>query len=85
MASPVPDDVRRVYRGAWWALVLRGLMSLAVGVFVFARPLDSIAAFALLVLPVTLAAIMGLIAAFGIVSGVTLIVGAFTLRSLVQA
>jgi uncharacterized membrane protein HdeD (DUF308 family) len=188
MASPLLDDLRRVYRGAWWALMLRGLLSLAVGIFILARPLDSIAAFALviawwalftgiveivhavqmravmthwwvmllgglvsvafgiasliyypvlsltfavvwaawwlmisgvlgiyvamrqkqlglpwgwtaalgvlgvvaaafalLVPPLTLAAIMGLIAAFGIVSGITLLMGAFTLRSLVHA
>src|SRR6266404_4646169 len=49
MATTVLDDVRRVYRGAWWALVLRGLLSVAIGVFVFVRPLDSIGAFALLI------------------------------------
>jgi len=49
MATTVIDDVRRVYRGAWWALVLRGLLSVAIGVFVFVKPLDSIAAFALVI------------------------------------
>ena len=49
MATTVLDDVRRVYRGAWLGLVLRGLLSLAIGVFVFVRPLDSIAAFALVI------------------------------------
>ena len=42
-------------------------------------------AFALFSPPVTLAAIMGLIAAFAIVAGVALLVGAFNLRSLVHA
>ena len=41
--------------------------------------------FALVVPPVTLAAIMAIIAAYAIVSGLALIVGAFRLRSLVQA
>ncbi len=49
MATTVLDDVRRVYRGAWWALALRGLLSVAIGIFVFVRPLESIAAFALLI------------------------------------
>ncbi|HTT67311.1 MAG TPA: DUF308 domain-containing protein [Gemmatimonadales bacterium] len=41
--------------------------------------------FALFVPPVTLAAIMAIIAAYAIVSGLALIVGAFRLRSLAQA
>ena len=41
--------------------------------------------FALLSPPVTLAAIMGLIAAFAIVAGVALLMGAFKLRSVVHA
>jgi uncharacterized membrane protein HdeD (DUF308 family) len=49
MSTPVLDDLRRVYRGAWWALVLRGVLSLAVGIFIFARPLESVAAFALVI------------------------------------
>ena len=40
--------------------------------------------FALLSPPVTLAAIMGLIAGFAIVAGVALLMGAFKLRSLVR-
>jgi uncharacterized membrane protein HdeD (DUF308 family) len=49
MATPVIDDIKRLYRMTWWALMVRGLLSLAVGVFVLARPLDSVAAFALLI------------------------------------
>jgi len=73
-----------VYNRTWWALLLRGLLALTVGVFIFARPLDSVAAFALVAPPVTLAAIMGLIAGFAIVAGVALLMGAFKLRSLVR-
>jgi uncharacterized membrane protein HdeD (DUF308 family) len=40
--------------------------------------------FALLAPPVTLAAIMGLIAGFAIASGVALVMGAFKLRSIVH-
>src|SRR6266446_6864364 len=30
MTSPMMDDVKRIYRLTWWALMLRGLLSLAV-------------------------------------------------------
>ena len=40
--------------------------------------------FALLSPPATLAAIMGLIAGFAVVSGIALIIGAFKLRSIVN-
>src|SRR5260221_198004 len=49
MTTPVLDDLKRVYNRAWWALLLRGLLALTVGVFIFARPLDSVAAFALVI------------------------------------
>ena len=39
MATPLLDDLKRLYRRTWWALVLRGMLALAVGVFVLARPL----------------------------------------------
>ena len=49
MPAAILDDLKRVYQRTWWALVLRGVLALAVGVFVFARPLDSVAAFALVI------------------------------------
>lgn len=49
MANPVLDDVKRLYHGTWWALVLRALLALAVGIFILVRPLESVAAFALVV------------------------------------
>ncbi|HEV2750173.1 MAG TPA: DUF308 domain-containing protein [Gemmatimonadales bacterium] len=49
MATHVMGDLKQMYRLTWWALMLRGLLSLAVGVFIFARPLDSVAAFALVI------------------------------------
>jgi len=49
MTTAVLEDLKRVYQRTWWALVLRGLLALAVGVFIFARPLDSVAAFALVI------------------------------------
>ena len=70
MATPVVEDVKRVYRMTWWALMLRGLFSIAVGVFILARPLDSVAAFALV------------IAFWALFAGVVEIVHAFQLRAL---
>jgi len=49
MATSVLDDLKRVYHRTWWALLLRGLLGLAVGVLIFVRPLDSVAAFALVI------------------------------------
>ena len=49
MTTAVLDDLKRVYNRAWWALLLRALLALAVGVFIFTRPLDSVAAFALVI------------------------------------
>jgi uncharacterized membrane protein HdeD (DUF308 family) len=69
MATPVLDDLKRLYHRTWWALVLRGLLALAVGVFIFARPLDSVAAFALV------------IAFWALFAGIVDIVHAIELRS----
>lgn len=49
MTATVLDDLKRVYHRTWWALVLRGVLAVAVGLFIFARPLDSVAAFALVI------------------------------------
>jgi uncharacterized membrane protein HdeD (DUF308 family) len=43
------DLIRATYRAAWWALVLRGILAIAVAVLIFWRPLDSIASFALVI------------------------------------
>jgi len=42
-------ELKRIYHRAWWALMLRGLLALAVGIFIFARPLESVAVFALVI------------------------------------
>src|SRR5438046_8376631 len=68
MATPMLDDLKRGYRLGWWALFLRGLVGLAVGVFILARPLDSVATFALV------------IAFWAIFNGLTTTVHAFELR-----
>ncbi len=49
MKPPIVTDLKRMYHLTWWALILRGLFALAVGIFIFVRPLDSVAAFALVV------------------------------------
>ena len=49
MATSVLNDLRAVYHRTWWALMLRGLLGLVVGIYIFARPLDSVAAFALVI------------------------------------
>lgn len=49
MATAVLDNLKRGYHRSWWALLLRALVSIAVGVFILARPLESVAAFALVI------------------------------------
>ena len=49
MATPVLDDINRAYRLAWWALLLRGVFAVSIGVFIWMKPLDSIAVFALVI------------------------------------
>jgi uncharacterized membrane protein HdeD (DUF308 family) len=63
------DTASSLYRHTWWSLVLRGLIALALGIFILARPLDSVAAFALV------------IAIWALVAGLTQIVYAIELRS----
>ena len=49
MTTSVLDDAKRVFHRAWWALLLRGLLGLAVGLLVLWRPMDSVAALALVI------------------------------------
>jgi uncharacterized membrane protein HdeD (DUF308 family) len=66
------DLIRSAYRTTWWALVLRGLLALALGILILVRPLESIATFALV------------IAIWALFSGIVQIVHAFRLRPMVQ-
>lgn len=68
-ATRALEQLRSEYRGAWWSLVLRGLLSVAVGALIIWRPVQSIAAIALL------------IAFWAFVEGIVGIVHAFDLRS----
>ena len=63
------DLLKSAYRRTWWSLVLRGILSTAVGVIILWRPAESTAAFALL------------IAIWALVSGTVQIVHAFDLRA----
>ena len=49
MTGTVLDDLHKVGQRLWWALLLRGLLALAVGILIIARPLESVAAFALVI------------------------------------
>ena len=45
----VTEEIKSAYQRTKWALVIRGLFSIAVGVLILARPLASVAAFALVI------------------------------------
>jgi uncharacterized membrane protein HdeD (DUF308 family) len=45
----ITDEIKTHYLRTKWALVIRGLFSIAVGVLILARPLASVAAFALVI------------------------------------
>jgi uncharacterized membrane protein HdeD (DUF308 family) len=62
------DLIQPVYRRTWWALVLRGLLGIASGAVILWRPLESVAALALV------------IAVWAIFSGSVQIVQALDLR-----
>jgi uncharacterized membrane protein HdeD (DUF308 family) len=67
----ITDDLKSVYNRGKWALVVRGLFGIALGIFIIARPLDSVAAFALV------------IAIWALGDGIIRMVHAFDLRSVV--
>lgn len=66
--TPIGEAARRV----WWTLVVRGLLGLAVGILILARPLASVAAFALV------------IALWAVMQGIVTVVHAFELRPFVK-
>jgi uncharacterized membrane protein HdeD (DUF308 family) len=63
------NQISNVVGRTWWALVIRGMLAIAVGIIIIARPLESVAAFALV------------IALWALMQGVVSIVHAFDLRS----
>lgn len=64
------DPIASAYRRTWWALVLRGLLGVALGAIILWRPIDAVAAFALV------------IAIWALFSGIVQIVHALELRQL---
>jgi len=64
----ISESVQKAFQHGWWALVIRGLLAIALGILILARPLDSVAAFALV------------IAIWAIFSGITEIVYSIDLR-----
>jgi len=63
------EALHQAYRRTWWALVIRGVLALALGIFILVKPLESVAAFALV------------IAIWALASGITEIVHSIDLRS----
>ena len=45
----IGDEIQKVYNQSKWALVLRGLLSLLVGIAILTRPMPSVAALALVI------------------------------------
>jgi uncharacterized membrane protein HdeD (DUF308 family) len=67
-ADMTMDLIQSAYRRAYWALVVRGLLGIAIGAAILWRPLESVAALALF------------IALWAIFGGIVQIVHAFDLR-----
>jgi uncharacterized membrane protein HdeD (DUF308 family) len=63
------EELKQSFHRTWWALIIRGLLAVALGVFILIKPLDSVAAFALLV------------AIWAIASGITEIVHGIEVQS----
>ena len=68
---PIANAIKSTYRRTMWALVLRGALGLAIGFLIFARPLGSVAALALV------------IALWALFDGGTNIARAFAIRKVV--
>src|ERR1700680_3681633 len=66
----IANDLKAVYSQTKWALLIRGLFSVMIGILIFARPLESVAALALV------------IALWSLFDGFVNIVRAFHLRSI---
>ncbi len=62
------DLIQSAYRRAWWSLVVRGMIGVVLGVCIIWRPIESVAAFAIV------------IAVWALVGGVVQIVHALELR-----
>src|SRR5215831_16991111 len=68
----IADGLRDRYHHAKWALLLRGLLGIAIAVLIFVRPFDSVAALALV------------IALWALFDGIVRVVHAFELRNVMS-
>ncbi len=66
------DAIHSIYQRLWWSVVVRGVLGLALGALIIWRPLDSIAAFALV------------IALWALFTGIVQIVHAFELQPILD-
>jgi len=66
------NDIKNLYNRVKWGFVIRGLFGIALGIFIIARPFESVAALALV------------IAIWALVDGIVTIVHAFELRPIVK-
>lgn len=66
------EHIRKAYTRGKWALTLRGILSIVIGILIFARPLSSLAVAALV------------IAVWALADGIAAIVHAFELRPYVR-
>jgi uncharacterized membrane protein HdeD (DUF308 family) len=71
-AVMIISDLQKAYNTTKWALLLRGLLSLAVGIAIIWRPMTSVVALALV------------IALWSLFDGIVNIVRSFNLRGIVQ-
>src|SRR4030095_6283079 len=65
-------ELGKALNRVWWALVIRGAFAIILGIFIIARPMESVAAFALV------------IAIWAVVQGLVNMVHAFDLRRVAQ-
>jgi uncharacterized membrane protein HdeD (DUF308 family) len=63
-----PSFIEQAAHRAWWSLVIRGVLAVAVGVLILVRPMESVAAFALVV------------ALWALMQGIVAMVHAFDIR-----
>jgi uncharacterized membrane protein HdeD (DUF308 family) len=68
----LPDALHPAHHRARWGLLFRGLLALAIGILILVRPLESVAAFALV------------IAIWALVTGIGQVVDSIELRAVVR-
>src|SRR2546430_16523726 len=68
----IADDLRTAYNQSKWAIALRGLFGILVGIIIIARPMASVAALALV------------IALWALIEGIVAIGHAFELRAVIE-